>query len=437
MPIESATYISELVNTNPVGATDQYSTTDDHLRLIKAVLQNQFPNFDANAVNVTPAELNTLDGYTGNVNDFNILSGAAAGGLTAAELLFVAGVTSDIQTQLDGKPDKSANEIITGNWKFDIDAISDFIIDRQSDVGASGIAFHNDDGLKGFLGIADDGSFNFWDPTVTIRFSVSSTGAVSLGGNLTTTGLIDGRDVAADGAAWDARGALADLDNINGSLWLGTDLAVADGGTGASTAANARANLGLAIGSDVQAHDADLDSIAALAKADGNFIVGNGSAWVAENGVTAQESLGIQTKVKTADETIASSTTLQDDDHLAGFNVEPNSYYKIDGLLYIDDTGVGDMKFSWTYTVAPDGRCYQYAGSDVNGNTEDIVDHTGTAASLTALSNSVAGAVRISGLVWFGAVSSGTGKLQWAQNSSSVGGLTLKEGSWVTFTKVG
>ena len=62
MALESGTYLNSLVTSNPT-ATDALAQADDHLRLIKSVLVNTFPNL-AGAVTVTEGELNIIDGST-------------------------------------------------------------------------------------------------------------------------------------------------------------------------------------------------------------------------------------------------------------------------------------------------------------------------------------------------------------------------------------
>lgn len=56
---------------------------------------------------------------------------------------------------------------------------------------------------------------------------------------------------------------------------------------------NGNVITGLEIGTDVQAYDAALDDISGLAVTDGNFIVGDGTNWIAESGATARTSLGV------------------------------------------------------------------------------------------------------------------------------------------------
>ena len=91
MALESGTYISQLNSSNPT-TSDDVAEGDDHLRLIKAVLINQFSGLSGTtAISATEAELNILDGVTSTAAELNILDGVTS---TAAELNILDGVTS-------------------------------------------------------------------------------------------------------------------------------------------------------------------------------------------------------------------------------------------------------------------------------------------------------------------------------------------------------
>jgi hypothetical protein len=61
--------------------------------------------------------------------------------------------------------------------------------------------------------------------------------------------------------------SLTSVGTITTGTWNGSTISISHGGTGATTASNARVNLGLEIGVDVQGYDPELAAIAGLTSA--------------------------------------------------------------------------------------------------------------------------------------------------------------------------
>lgn len=81
MPLETATYVTDLNPSNPVSG-DGLGQADDHMRLIKSILQNTFPNLSG-PVTATQAALNTAAAQTFPV----ITAGLADASVTTAKIV--------------------------------------------------------------------------------------------------------------------------------------------------------------------------------------------------------------------------------------------------------------------------------------------------------------------------------------------------------------
>ena len=106
MALESGTYISQLNSSNPT-TSDDVAEGDDHLRLIKAVLKNQFSGLTGTtAISSSEAELNIMDGVTATAAELNYLDittlgtsadskalTQAAGAVTIAADVTISGTT--------------------------------------------------------------------------------------------------------------------------------------------------------------------------------------------------------------------------------------------------------------------------------------------------------------------------------------------------------
>jgi len=169
MALETTTFIDGLVATNPV-STDPLAQADDHMRLIKSTITSTFPAITG-AVTATHTEINHLDGYLGDVVDFNYLVDLHATGVTATEYDYLDGVTSNIQTQIDGisttlvsdpsptlaaNLDTAGNAITFGSWNISIDASNQLLFAYGGDtkfIMTSTGTFKAEDDIQAVAGI--------------------------------------------------------------------------------------------------------------------------------------------------------------------------------------------------------------------------------------------------------------------------------------------
>jgi hypothetical protein len=136
--------------------------------------------------------------------------------------------------------------------------------------------------------------------------------------------------------------------------------------------------------------------------------------------------------VKTADESVVSSTTFQDDDHMV-LTVEAGARYRMMMLLLIGGTSLTpDLKFQ---IVMPSGATLSSGG--IGKATSDVLNVGGLSSSTTPVGPFIFGTpasgtdnALISGDLIVGGTA-GTVKIQWAQQTSSASAAILRTGSWL------
>lgn len=133
MGLETGTFVDDLVTTNPVGASDDFNQGDDHLRLIKSILKNTFPNA-TRAFRFPDAPAAKTTAYTVVVGDENaLIQGATAGGAFTVTLPLLSAVNDGFQVQVM-KSDSAANDLtIDGNGAETINGASTLVLTNQFD----------------------------------------------------------------------------------------------------------------------------------------------------------------------------------------------------------------------------------------------------------------------------------------------------------------
>jgi hypothetical protein len=190
------------------------------------------------------------------------------------EIGYLNGVTSAIQTQIDNKASLSgatftgavsgtsltlSGDLTVNGTTTTINSTEITIDDKNLVLGS--VATPTDAGADGggiTLKGATDKTLNWVDATdawtSSEHLNLASGKELKIAGTSVLSGSTLGSGVTGS--------SLTSVGTISSGTWNGTAIAVANGGTGATDSGTARTNLGLAIGTDVQAYNSTLAAVA-------------------------------------------------------------------------------------------------------------------------------------------------------------------------------
>lgn len=179
--LETGTYISDLVSTNPL-SSDLASTADDHIRLLKATIKATFPNINA-AVTLTDEQINDAARKT-TTNSFTYASSGSIdyGTRFASTRPVVQWIDTDVPDDI------WVVQNADGNFRID-------------GINAAASVLNSALTLTQTAGVID--SATIAASTITLSGNVASTGTVSAaalinGGATNITGVISPAEITSD-----------------------------------------------------------------------------------------------------------------------------------------------------------------------------------------------------------------------------------------------
>jgi len=212
--------------------------------------------------------------------------GTGGAGGSASSILAIAGDGAFVNKT--GTQTISGNKTFTGSFDISSASVSGFTVTQN-------LVITGNLTVNGTTTTVNSTEMSIDDKNIVLGATSSPSDAGASGGGITLKGATDktfnwidstdswtssehlelatGKNFRIDGVAVMSKTALGStvvnsglqtLGTISTGVWSATDIAVAHGGTGSSTASGARSNLGLVIGTDVEPHSDKLTELATM-----------------------------------------------------------------------------------------------------------------------------------------------------------------------------